>query len=162
MPAAATNKLTGYQIFVGVGLTATTLLAGAIFVQMLSQAEKLGDHGARLVTIEDTVKTAAANVVTLQQSVGEGFLKIDGSLSALRTTMDKNASDPTTMISSLGLAEPGEVFGAVIYKDALWAFPASETMATRLRNSGLERVQVNSALYGFKVMSINAPVQPQP
>ncbi|PAQ04462.1 hypothetical protein [Mesorhizobium temperatum] len=153
---SAASKLTGYQLFVGVGIGVTSLLAGAIFVEMLGQAEKLGAHGARLATIETGVVKTSTDVVGLQRTIGEGFIKVDSSLSLLKTTMDRNAADPSVMITNLGLAEPGDVFGAIIYNDALWAFPATEAMAKRLTASGLERVQVNNALHGFKIMSINA------
>lgn len=152
---AAKEPFSGYQIFMGFGITATTLLAGAIFVQMLTQAEKLGDHGARLQIIENSTTSTLSNLVNLQYSVDQGFAKVDGALENLKITLDKNATDPASMIASLGLAEPGEIFGAAIYRDALWAFPASEAMAVRLQASGLQRQQVNSALHGFKIMSVN-------
>ncbi|WP_442580604.1 hypothetical protein ACSBOB_00950 [Mesorhizobium sp. ASY16-5R] len=153
---AAAAKFSLYHLFIGVASAVSLTLLGVLVSQMLTQAGTLGEYGARLKTIEDGVATTGANIVTLSQAVDQGFLKADTNFENLKTTFDEDATDPTKMIASMGLVEPGEVFGAVIYNNALWAFPASEAMAVRLQASGLRREQVNSALHGYKVRSISA------
>lgn len=162
------SKFSAYHLFLGIASAVSLALLGVLVSQMLSQSYTLGDYGARLTSIENNGSSTAANIVNLQQSVNQGFLKVSTDLEHLKTTFDKNATDPASMVATLGLAEPGEIFGAVIYKDALWAFPANEAMAMRLQASGLMREQVNSALHGYKVMNVSAvgliaapPPQPQ-
>lgn len=114
----------------------------------------LGDHGARLQNIESVVQKTSSDVIDLKNNLGDQVSKVDHDLSRMQEKLDLATTSPSDVITELGLAEPDEVFAAMVYKGGLWVFPATASLSNRLKAAGFQREQVNEALYGFKVKSL--------
>lgn len=84
------------------------------------------------------------------------FDVLDQSMSKISTHIDASSIDLGAVIAKLGIAKPNEVFDAAVYDGSVWAFPADAAVSAKFEQAGIRREQVNSALFGYRVMSLEA------
>ncbi|KQZ27900.1 hypothetical protein ASD50_20335 [Mesorhizobium sp. Root552] len=144
-----TNKLSTYQIVTG-GLSAiAATIAAAIFAQMLSQSNTLGEHTEKLNGVDTAIGRLEATMM-------KRFDAVDQSISKISSRIDASSIDLGSVIAKMGIVTPNDVFDAAVYDGSVWAFPADASVSAKLEQAGIRREQVNSALFGYRVMSLDA------
>lgn len=143
------SKLSLYQIITGGFSALAATLAAAIFAQMLSQSGTLGEHTEKLNGLD-------AAIARLESTMKERFDGLDQSVSKISSRIDASSIDLGSVIARLGIVKQGEVFDAAVYDGSVWAFPADASVSAKFEQAGIRREQVNSALFGYRVISIEA------
>lgn len=142
-----TAKLTGYQLFMGAASAISLTLLGVLVTQMLGQAGTLGAHGERLDQLDGSITRS-------QTVLSERFDEMEAILAGIQRALDISATDLKRLIADMGIVESGEVFEAAVYDGSVWIFPTTDNVASRLQEAGIEREQVNNALFGYRVINV--------
>ncbi|MEP3673078.1 MAG: hypothetical protein ABJM86_09005 [Hyphomicrobiales bacterium] len=128
-------------------MTACVALLAVILSQLFDQSSKVAENGALI----QQVQTGIADTET---KLSKRLTAIDDRLQKIQTSMDTNALDLPAMLAHMGTLRRGDSFDAAIIGDHVWIFAGSAEVNQRLIASGLKPEPINSAITGFKTMSV--------
>ena len=144
------------RIVTVLGIPAILTIGGVMLSEIHSLNREIGVLHGQMKAIDVQFEHAKEDRARIQKDQAEAIAGMNRRLEDLEETVRFSQADLERILVNLGTVSEGEVFDAAIIGESVWVFPADQALVDRLEGRGLRRMQVNSAISGYKVVPVSA------
>lgn len=149
--------------FVAIASAVSLVLLGTLVSQQFELSNQIGQHTEKFNSIEGsftsldkTLGTISIEIANSETALAAKLDTLATSLTHLKSSIDVRDVDIGKVLATMGVVENNTAFYAAIYRDHVWVFPSDDVANAKFLARGLSREPINSALAGYKVLSLNA------